>query len=226
MTMPMPMPMPPPPSRARSVLGRAAGRAAFVLAAAAAAGCGPADECAPVGARCDGNVAETCSFQWDNELDGHTTLSREDCGDRHCRTPPPGAPGRAFCALDRAPDPRSPAELRDRAEVLGCVDGALTTWRYGYRTAAAACPADRTCVDAQAPGFDPACVGTAFCSPLPAADPLCDGHRGTACADEATIVYCACNYREDAHACASPGPRCVEEPAPGTDLVVGVCRPD
>ena len=189
------------------------------------AGCGEQDECPTVGVRCDGKIAESCLSQWDNELQRHNVLSRKDCGTGFCKTPPHGANGPAFCSLDALPDSRTPEPLRTLLSSKRCVDGELVTWSFGYRVETSACSYPQTCVDVSSPGFDPSCIGAAFCSTMPSVDPLCDGKTTTSCADSTTIVHCSCNYRLDAHACTSPGPHCVEEKASGTDLIGGVCRP-
>lgn len=195
-------------------------RLAVCLALAA---CGKADECHVIGGQCAVNRAENCRSQADNELSGHLSLSREDCGGRSCVV---AASGVALCAERAAPDPDCPSALRDRSEAYGCRGGALIRWSYGFRVETASCAMGTRCADVASTGFDPGCLGQAFCSPLLGVDPLCQGRTTPACQDATTIVHCACNYRVEAHACASPGPRC-ELVAVGGDagLVSGACRP-
>lgn len=206
--------------RAKSAMSSGVRSLVFCLALAA---CGKADECRVIGGQCAENRAENCRSQADNELSGHLSLSREACGARTCVI---AASGVALCAEQAAPDPDCPPALRDRSEAQGCQAGALLRWSYGFRVETTSCAMGARCADVSASGFDPACAGQAFCSPLAGVDPICQGRATPACLDATTIVHCACNYRVEAHACASPGPRC-ELVAVGADagLLSGACRP-
>lgn len=177
------------------------------------AACG--DECDGPFARCGGNVAENCGFRWDNELSGHFELDSRDCGGGFCQA----SSALAFCALDPAPDPACP--LPEAPTVARCVEGEVVTWSYGYRVASEPCADGAVCADVDSPGFDPTCDTTAFCSTGP--DALCGPGVFTACEDAATILYCSCGYRVDAHACVSPGPRCTLVDVEGA-LPQGACR--
>lgn len=172
--------------------------------------CAPADECPAPSTRCDGNVAELCASRSVNEVSAYYELTRNDCGERFCRTPK-GNTGRSFCALDREDDPRCPDPTRERFG--GCVDGTLTTWSYGARIEAEECPSGTTCL-----ALDGLCRGEAYCAPRSTRDPICED-RSTTCEGEETIVWCRCGFRIEAHACRRPGPRCLIEEGRG------VCRP-
>jgi hypothetical protein len=195
-------------------------RAAALAAVAATvtaltAGCVP-DACDAGVRRCrhivvDGHVeqvAESCVSVTDSELTSHTEWVVTPCGELACVTPPAGLGGLAFCATDGVPDPACPEALRTEAEASRCLGDTVVTWRFGYRVRDEPCGGGTSCVDVSRTGFDPGCAGTAFCSPLDGPDPLCGPGVATACADERTLVHCACGFRREAHACRSPGPSC------------------
>ena len=182
-----------------------------------------ADECTAGRAGCDANIAENCVTITEGEFDSHTTWSRDDCGDALCLTPPEGLT-EAFCALDESPDPECPEELRSLRDASRCVDGAVVTWRYGYRADEFYCVEGKACVDISVEGFDPTCGAQAFCSGLSAPEPLCQPGVGTACRGDSTISYCACGFSRSAHACENPGPSCKHVNLGGGLPDQGVCR--
>ncbi len=189
------------------MIGRAfTGRLAALLFSLTVAGCA-ADECTAGRHGCDANVAENCVSISEGEFDSHTTWSRVDCGDDLCLPSPEGL-AEAFCALDESPDPECPEELRALRDASRCMDGAVVTWRYGYRADEFYCVEGKACVDISVEGFDPSCHAQAFCSGLSEPEPLCQPGIGTACRDASTIFYCECGFSRNAHACEDPGPSC------------------
>jgi hypothetical protein len=174
-------------------------------------------ECDGPYARCEGNVAASCGFRWTSELTGYWSLRREECGERFCQA----LAGEVFCALDADEDPICPVELAEVSNASRCHVGDLVTWKWCRRVAAEPCAG--TCADVASPGFDPVCTTSAVCSPFDAPDPLCEQGVFTSCADDRTIVYCACRWRASAHACENPGPSCTFVPVDGA-RPQGACR--
>ena len=188
----------------------------------ALAGCNT-DECTAGGAGCEGNIAGNCVSMSEDEVSSYTVWTRVDCGDGVCLPPQDGV-AEAFCALDASPDPECPEELRALREASRCVDGAVVTWRYGYRSRVSYCVDGKVCVDISTEDFDPTCGARAFCSGLSTPDPRCEAGIGSACADDSTLFYCECGFRRLAHACSDPGPSCTYVNLGGGLPPQGVCR--
>ena len=193
----------------------------LVLASFACGGCRP-DECPAGERRCVGNVAESCVGVSDTELTGHTEWRTEDCGERFCVVPPPSLAGGAFCALGSSTDPGCPLGLRSAANASACIGGHAVRWSFGFRVGDETCAAGSACIDEWHPEAAPGCDAAAFCADGAAPDPICGTGVFTTCADESTIVYCRCGFRDEAHPCVAPGPYCVLEASGGAP--VGVCR--
>ncbi len=189
----------------------AARGAMFAIVAAsspAAFGCNP-DECTAGARECDGNVARTCVTAGTSELGGVNVWDEADCGLQHCVIPSEPSAGGAFCALDPAPDPACPPELREAVSASRCIDGDVVRWRAGYRIAVLECD-DGACIDQTTSMTDTPCPSDAFCSPLADPDPLCADGLVSVCDGESTLVYCACGYRQRSSTCEPPTGRCVD----------------